>query len=46
VIFLISNEILLQKMISAGEKIVEAGDCLVAFFQETRADPGIVGSIQ
>ncbi len=27
-------------------KIMEAGDCSEAFFQETRADPGIVGSIQ
>jgi hypothetical protein len=46
VIFLFSNENLKRKVISAREKIMEAGDCLVPFFQETRADPGIVGSIQ
>jgi hypothetical protein len=25
---------------------MEAGDCLESFYQETRADPGIVGGIQ
>jgi hypothetical protein len=28
------------------EKILEAGDRFVSFFQETRADPGKVSSIQ
>ncbi len=42
----ISNKNLQWKVISAWEKILEAGDCLEAFFQETRADPGIVSSIQ
>jgi hypothetical protein len=46
VIVLIFNEILLQKVISARKKIMEAGDCLESFYQETRADPGIVGGIQ
>jgi hypothetical protein len=31
------------KLISAWEKNLEAGDCLVSIFQEIRADPGKVG---
>jgi hypothetical protein len=33
-------------VISAGEKIMEAGETMVAFFQESRADLGKVSTIQ
>ncbi len=46
VIISISNEILKWKVIPAREKIMEAEDCLVEFFQETRADPGKASTIQ
>jgi hypothetical protein len=45
VIVLISNKILLQTVISAREKIVEAGDCLMVIFQEIRTYPGNIRDI-